>query len=350
MKRKIKEYFQKKTEESSSSDQDDTTDTGSESSDDENTDNNEEDTLNFEAEMSSDPDPTSAPSTSTKISETPVSSSTATKDTEKIIKHIYKKGLHYIRCEACFKNPNIVKVFAPKGRIPSIASESGTRFRAEMQNEHAEQPYNTEALKVMRRNSISTSKRVLTSPIRMAVSKANELLAKKIGGLLVHVYNDANHLTLTPHSFPSRMVAEILSINFDMESNLKVVSTNELQYLNPTAYRDLLNCIVESDKDSFCEKLINSSAVSLRCDGSVDRTQIDKIFVIAKIIEDGCVENLFFLGVDECLRRGAEGLLLAVQSACTNTIGKDAFEKVLQKASSFVMDGTNCNTGEKGPR
>ena len=46
--------------------------------------------------------------------------------------------------------------------------------------------------------------------------------------------------------------------------------------------------------------------------------------------------------------RGAECLILAVQSACTNTIGKDVFEKVWEKAYSFVTDGANCNTGEKG--
>ena len=85
---------------------------------------------------------------------------------------------------------------------------------------------------------------------------------------------------------------------------------------------------------------MNSSGISLRCDGSVDRTQIDKIFVMEKVVRDRGAEELYFLGVDECPKRGAEGLLMAVQSA--------AFEKVLLKTSSFVTDGTHCNTGERG--
>ena len=86
----------------------------------------------------------------------------------------------------------------------------------------------------------------------------------------------------------------------------------------------------------------------MRCDGSVDRTQIDKIFVMAKVVHYGGAENLNFLGVDECPQRGAKGLLMAVRKVCINTVSEAVFNKLLLKTSSFVTDGTNCNTGEKG--
>ena len=105
---------------------------------------------------------------------------------------------------------------------------------------------------------------------------------------------------------------------------------------------------METDKAAFCDKLMKSSAISMRCDGSVDRTQIDKIFVMAKVVHHGGAENLYFLGVDECPQRGAKGLLMAVRNACVNTVGKTVFNKLLLKTSSFVTEGTNCNTGEKG--
>ena len=306
---------------------------------------------NSERESDSEPDssPTD-PNVTLSVSSTNKASSQSTSKEIKndFIKDIHRNGRHYIRCEACFRYPEVVKLYAPKGRIPAIALEDGARFRLETLNDHAKQTYHTEAAKALRLNSISTTKSLLSSPIGIAVSKANESLAKKIGGLMTHVFNDAKRLTLTPHSFPSRMVAEILSKNFDMVGVQKTLNTNELQYLNPTAYRDFLTCIVESDRDSFCERLVNSSGISLRCDGSVDRTQVDKIFVMAKVVRDRGAEELYFLGVDECPKRGAEGLLMAVQSACTNTIGGAAFEKVLLKTSSFVTDGTDCNTGERG--
>ena len=77
----------------------------------------------------------------------------------------------------------------------------------------------------------------------------------------------------------------------------------------------------------------------------MDRTQIDKIFVMAKVVHHGVAENLCFLGVDECPQRGAKGLLMAVRNACVNTVGEPVFNKLLLKTLSFVTDGTNCNTG-----
>ena len=39
---------------------------------------------------------------------------------------------------------------------------------------------------------------------------------------------------------------------------------------------------------------------------------------------------------------------MAVRNACVNTVGEPVLNKLLLKTSSFVTDGTNCNTGEKG--
>ena len=99
-----------------------------------------------------------------------------------------------------------------------------------------------------------------------------------------------------------------------MIDHQKSINTCDLQYLNPTAYRELLACIVETDKAAFCDKLMKSSAITMRYDGSVDWMKIDKIFVMAKVVHCGGAENLYFLGVDECPQRGAKGLLMAVGS------------------------------------
>ena len=146
---------------------------------------------------------------------------------------------------------------------------------------------------------------------------------------MLRVFNDANRLTLTPHSFPSRIVAEMLSTNFDIINNQKSINTCDLQYLNPTAYRELLASIVETDKAAFCDKLMKSSAIPMRC--AVDRTQIDKIFVMTKVVHYGGAENLYFLRVDECPQRGAKGLLMAVRNACINTVSEPVFNKLLLK-------------------
>ena len=66
------------------------------------------------------------------------------------------------------------------------------------------------------------------------------------------------------------------------------------------------------------------------------------------VVHYGRAENLYFHGVDECPERVAKRLLMAVRNACTNTVREPVFNKLLLKISSFVTDGTNCKTGEKG--
>ena len=93
-------------------------------------------------------------------------------------------------------------------------------------------------------------------------------------------------------------------------------------------------------------------AISLRCDGSVDRTQIDKIYLMAKaILKDG-EENNIFLGAGEPKERGAQGVNNAILAACSATLGEniegeDALLTQNRRASPFVTDEASVNTGEK---
>lgn len=58
-----------------------------------------------------------------------------------------------------------------------------------------------------------------SSAIGLAVSKANNDLASKIGSCMIHVYNDAKKLTLSGYSFPGRVVVSRYASNFQMNSN-----------------------------------------------------------------------------------------------------------------------------------
>lgn len=57
----------------------------------------------------------------------------------------------------------------------------------------------------------------ITCAICLAVSKANNDLASKIGSC-IHVYNDAKKLTLSGYSFPGRVVVSKYASNFQMNS------------------------------------------------------------------------------------------------------------------------------------
>jgi len=101
---------------------------------------------------------------------------------------------------------------------------------------------------------------------------------------------------------------------------------------------------VEADIINLKNKLKKCLAIYLRCDGSVDRTQIDNIHVLAKVVtEKGDIE-LIFIGFEEPKNKGASGHYDAIQIAVGQFIN---WKEVLHLVSSFVTDGANINVGNK---
>ncbi len=87
--------------------------------------------------------------------------------------------------------------------------------------------------------------------------------------------------------------------------------------------------------------------LSLRCDGSVDRTQIDKIYVMAKAVSANGTADLFYLGAAEPEERGAKGLFNSVKNACSSTMRTSDANDAFLLLSSLVTDGANVNKGDK---
>ena len=55
--------------------------------------------------------------------------------------------------------------------------------------------------------------------------------------------------------------------------------------MNPSCDRELLQIILNSHRKTLVNTIKESFASSLLCDGSVDRTQVDKIFIMLKVID-----------------------------------------------------------------
>lgn len=187
-----------------------------------------------------------------------------------------------------------------------------------------------------------------TELIRM-ISAANEKLANKIGGYSVTIYNDAKRLTLSAFSFPSRQLAFQIGQAFNINNplqNAEDIEKLNLQYLSPSCHTEILDCIVEVEHKLIEKKITDCLALSLRCDGSVDRTNIDKIYILAKLINaDGKLESLF-LGVGQQSSRGADGLYETLKTTI-DSISPRFYETVVKKMSSFVTDGASINRGDK---
>lgn len=66
--------------------------------------------------------------------------------------------------------------------------------------------------------------------------------------------------------------------------------------------------------------------MSLHCDGSVDRSQIDKIYIILKTVSLKGVEEQYFLGAGQVEQRGSEEILVTIETACI--VGHDVTEYI----------------------
>lgn len=101
---------------------------------------------------------------------------------------------------------------------------------------------------------------------------------------------------------------------------------------------------MQADIINLKNKLKTCLAIYLRCDGSVDRTQIDNIHVLAKVILENGEDELIFIGFEKPKSKGALGYFKAVQTAVNQLID---WKETMNLVSSFVTDGASVNTGQK---
>lgn len=251
-------------------------------------------------------------------------------------------GEHLIRCDYCFKFPHIVKQFITK-KPPGITTEKGTRYYKDVLSHHLSSKYHDECTNAYRISTVGVEQ---IAPMEIAISRANKQQIDHVGKLMIMVYLDAKRLNLSPNSWPSRYVAGDASHNYNSQNqNAKIVRNNiNLQYVNTHGHLSLMTGIVNSHRPELLQKITECLALSLRIDGSIDFTHVDKIYVLAKLINPDGSSELIFIGVSEQTERLAAGLMLAVIEALKTAV--DDPKLILNKVSSLSTDGTNVNTGD----
>lgn len=261
---------------------------------------------------------------------------------------VNNQSFRFVRCKVCLANPTIVQMFCAKKRMPPIATTEGTRYRTQNLQDHFQSKYHkeckkTESLKTMQLDQNKNS-------IDFHISQANKHLADHIGKLLLQVYVDGKKLTNSAYSWPGRYVSAEASHHFDFnkKSEPTIPKNTELQYVNPHSHLELLSAIVKSYAEEFEKKLESALAVSIRIDGSVDRTQLDKIYILLKVISPNGENELLFIGIGNKTERGAKGLINAIINGIKSNVSDKLYKIILLKTSSICTDGTNENIGEKG--
>lgn len=268
------------------------------------------------------------------------------KDKNKVpgIVSFHKNKERHIRCEFCREFPHIVKQYVPQ-KPPAITTIQGTRYYSRTLTYHLDTQYHKECSKSHRIKSTELKE---AAPMDVAINKATKSQIDKVGKLMIQVYLDAKRLNLPPHSWPSRYVAGEASHAYDSSNQSKsVIADNiDLQYVNKPGHSILMKAIVESHFELFSQKIKDCLAFSLRVDGSVDFTQIDKIYVLGKLVNKDGTSELIFIGIAAQTERKAEGLMKAVENALQ--IHTCEAKEILCKLSSICTDGTNVNSGEEG--
>lgn len=257
---------------------------------------------------------------------------------------------NYFRCDLCAKHPDIIRRFGQHGdKIPAIATSKGTRYRTNIMTEHCATTYHKECIKIKKIALLKEETPLRPMGMEVMLKKSQQAEASRVGGLLMQVYFDAKRLSLAANSWPARYVVGKASQNYDFAKSEETIPRQiNLQYVNPPSHHTLLTCIVEAERHVIMDKISKCHAMSLRIDGSIDRSQIDKIYVLAKIVNSEGQLELIFLGMAEQTQRGAVGLLAATIAAIENNFGSVFAEVVLKKISSICTDGANVNIGERG--
>lgn len=250
-----------------------------------------------------------------------------------------------MRCKVCCEYPTLVLLHSQSTRLPPIATQDGTKFRTEIVKKHLTSIFHEECEKAYKQACFTAAQVLTETPIGRHVQKSNLLLYNHIGKLMIHTYGSAKKLTISANTFPSRVVIGHAAEKFDFNDFLFENLEHNFNYVTPSGFRDFLEIIVECHRPEFSRKLESSLGLSLRCDGSVDRVQVDKIYTMVKSISSTGSEELNFLGAAEPTERGAPGLLGAIKEGFNVTVGSSA-ATILKNMSSLVTDGASINTGD----
>ena len=97
--------------------------------------------------------------------------------------------------------------------------------------------------------------------------------------------------------------------------------------------------------ETLQNKIKNATTISIPSDGSVDRTHVDKIYTLAKLIDKVGNESLIFVGIGEPLERGDRGIFNTMIKSMENLLESNVIHLIMKDDSSLVTDGTSVNTG-----
>ena len=261
------------------------------------------------------------------------------------------KGKTYVYsyCKICMNFPVVCRQHN-RGRVPSIATEAGTRYITSVIWAHHKSRLHKECTVSNREKSL-WEEESREHPMMAAIAQQTDQLFEKVKFNMYDVYNDCKRGTLSAWSWPSRCLtrfaAESCPSNIGGAFIPFTPSVSQMQYCNPTHHRECLKHIADCGREELIQQLEEAIAVCVKFDGHVDAYQESNKHVAVSIVSpDGTLYNKF-VSAEEPTQRGADGNVAAVM-ASFDKIGWSFLEKAKQKISGIATDGEAANTGHRG--
>ena len=252
-----------------------------------------------------------------------------------------------VNCKLCVKYPVLVKLHS--GRFPGICTEEGVVFRSTTVTKHS---LSAEHLACVQKEKAELAKKLglkTETGFEKSFRLVNSEKQRKIGKIMIDVYNDAKRGTLSAWSYPSRYISRLIGDQLDLSQPHQnfIPSESDLSYIHPGKHKEFLFTISEVEKKQRLSRPM-PLAISLRCDGAVDRTNVDCKHVMMKVVLDSGEERTTYLGFSESEERGAKGLFDAVKAGAeVSGYTWDGPKGLFAQVSSICTDGENSNTGCK---
>lgn len=113
--------------------------------------------------------------------------------------------------------------------------------------------------------------------------------------------------------------------------------------MTPKNHAEFSNCIVKADLIELKATIRDSLAVSLRIDGSTDRSAEYNVFVMANIVKSDTTMSTVFLGFKNPKKSKAIGYFECVKDVIQDIV---PWQEFLTLITSLVTDGEYLNTGK----
>lgn len=263
-----------------------------------------------------------------------------------------RKGL---KCKICYDNIAEAKKYARNGTVP-VADGVRCDGTKELQRiiDHVKGNVHAGA------QQADTARKQWTAqsdkhPWVKILKEHNVQLVSTLIRLAVDVHNDSVTKTLSAWSWPSRSLAQMHAENQVMQYADHGLDADfmpfnppqsALHYRNPDRYREMLSFVSKHELNQVTAALRVADCIALQIDKSVDKYNVDNIFVTARYMDNESFEmKVGFLGECHSEIRGVAGMIDALHTRFKQLQIDDVIKS---KMVGLTTDGESANTGRHG--